>query len=290
MVYLVGDYMAGHPGGGDLIEKLLGKRIDEDFEDAEHTKSARKIFKDFTVVGKVGSDQKSAEPEKKSAVPEKKLAFDGMGGLDTNMSEKLNFDYDKGIIYQIYAHNWTLEEYAAYINEPKHLVNPVRDLKMFDNPILEYGSRTPWWIVPIAYLPVEYFFISQFTLPLISNLMWIAAGLLFWTFAEYMLHRFFFHGEDYWMRYVPQSNFLFAFHYTIHGIHHCFPMDRYRLVFPPVPGHITLYIFFYLPMTTALPLEIAFPVLIGNLIGYQMYDLLHYAFHHFNAKDGTFIK
>ena len=56
--------MSGHPGGGDLIEKLLGKRIDEDFEDAEHTKSARKIFKDVTVVGKAGSDQKSAEPEK----------------------------------------------------------------------------------------------------------------------------------------------------------------------------------------------------------------------------------
>lgn len=60
-----------------------------------------------------------------------------MGGLDTNVSEKLNFDYDKGIIYQIYSHDWTLEEYSAYINEPKHLVNPVRDLKMFDNPILE---------------------------------------------------------------------------------------------------------------------------------------------------------
>ena len=123
-----------------------------------------------------------------------------------------------------------------------------------------------------------------------QSLMWIAAGLLFWSFAEYTLHRFFFHGEDYWMRYVPKTNFLFAFHYTIHGIHHCFPMDRYRLVFPPVPGHITLYIFFYLPFTKALPLGIAFPFLIGNLIGYQMYDLLHYAFHHFNAKDGTFIK
>lgn len=46
-VYKVNDYMAQHPGGGDLIFKLLGKRIDEDFEDAEHTKSARKIFKEL---------------------------------------------------------------------------------------------------------------------------------------------------------------------------------------------------------------------------------------------------
>lgn len=153
--------MAQHPGGGDLIEKLLGKRIDEDFEDAEHTKSARKIFKELKVIGQVGQEQAAKAPQQ-----EKKLAFDGMGGLNTNVSEKLNFDYDKGIIWQIYQHDWTLEEYAAYINEPKHLVNPVRDLKMFDNPILENGSKTPWWIIPFAYMPVEYYFISQFSLPL----------------------------------------------------------------------------------------------------------------------------
>lgn len=51
--------MAQHPGGGDMIENLLGKRIDEDFEDAEHTKSARKIFKELKVIGKIG--EKSAE-------------------------------------------------------------------------------------------------------------------------------------------------------------------------------------------------------------------------------------
>ena len=43
-------------------------------------------------------------------------------------------------------------------------------------------------------------------------------------------------------------------------------------------------------MINVLPLDAAYPVLIGNLIGYQMYDLLHYAFHHYDAKEGTFIK
>lgn len=83
-----------------------------------------------------------------------------MGGLDSNVSEKLNFDYNKGIIYQIYMHDWTLEEYSQYINEPKHLVNPTRDLIMFDTWILEQGSKTPWWIIPFAYIPIEYYFIS----------------------------------------------------------------------------------------------------------------------------------
>jgi 4-hydroxysphinganine ceramide fatty acyl 2-hydroxylase len=161
---------------------------------------------------------------------------------------------------------------------------------MFDNPILENGSKTPWWIIPIAYLPIEYYFISHFSEPLAINLAIILLSIGFWSLSEYLLHRFVFHGEDYWMRYMPHTGFMFAFHFTIHGIHHCFPMDRYRLVFPPVPGHITLYLFFYIPAMNLMPQSIAYPFLIGNLIGYQMYDLLHYSFHHFDAADGSMIK
>jgi hypothetical protein len=39
-----------------LIEKLLGKSIDEAFEEAEHTKSARMIFRDLKKVGYIGGD------------------------------------------------------------------------------------------------------------------------------------------------------------------------------------------------------------------------------------------
>jgi len=37
----VADYIGQHPGGSNLIENYLGKSIDEPFEEAEHTKSAR---------------------------------------------------------------------------------------------------------------------------------------------------------------------------------------------------------------------------------------------------------
>ena len=36
-VYNVGEYKEQHPGGSDLLDKLLGKNIDEEFEEAEHT-------------------------------------------------------------------------------------------------------------------------------------------------------------------------------------------------------------------------------------------------------------
>ena len=53
VVYDVGDFMPTHPGGGKLIEDLLGKPIDEEYEEAEHTKSATRALYDLKVIGKV---------------------------------------------------------------------------------------------------------------------------------------------------------------------------------------------------------------------------------------------
>ena len=53
VVYDVGEYMETHPGGKDLIEDELATNIDDKFEEAEHTKSAKKIFKDLAIVGKM---------------------------------------------------------------------------------------------------------------------------------------------------------------------------------------------------------------------------------------------
>ena len=56
--------MPEHPGGPDYISNLHGKNIEEDFEEAEHTKFARKIFNDLPVRGRM----KSAKVEKKQKV------------------------------------------------------------------------------------------------------------------------------------------------------------------------------------------------------------------------------
>lgn len=52
-VYDIGEYIETHPGGADLIRPYLGKRIDLPFEEAEHSRSARNIFKDLPYVGKL---------------------------------------------------------------------------------------------------------------------------------------------------------------------------------------------------------------------------------------------
>lgn len=53
VVYDVEEYINEHPGGSDVLEDELGTNIEEAFEDAEHTKSARNLFKDLPVFGKM---------------------------------------------------------------------------------------------------------------------------------------------------------------------------------------------------------------------------------------------
>jgi len=118
----------------------------------------------------------------------------------------------------------------------------------------------------------------------------ILVGIVYWTFGEYTLHRFLFHGEDYWLMYAPKNRLVLTFHFMIHGIHHAFPMDRYRLVFPPAPGYLVIYLFLGLPLEKIFTVDIYAPLSAGIIIGYVSYDMMHYYIHHADPKDGTFMK
>ena len=141
------------------------------------------------------------------------------------MNKKINFDYDKGIIYQIYSHPWEFDDYYQFINEPKHLVNPVRDVRMFDTQFFEMFSKTPVYYIPIAFSPLAYYLFTSMILqatPLV-NLCLVMMGIVWWSFSEYVLHRFVFHGEDTWMKKIPLNGLWYSAHFMIHGIHHAFP-------------------------------------------------------------------
>lgn len=60
-VYNVKEYLPNHPGGDGEILPYLGMNIEEPFEEAEHTKSARKIFKDLPVVGKMCATKQNVQ-------------------------------------------------------------------------------------------------------------------------------------------------------------------------------------------------------------------------------------
>ena len=203
--------------------------------------------------------------------------------FDENFVSEVVMDYDKPLLEQVYHYDWDFDTYSEWINEPKILTNPVRDIKLFHSPIMESLSMAPWWLIPLAYSPVLYLLANKTAeaeLGVVFNLSVIISGFIYWTLMEYVLHRFFFHAEDNWMYYVPKTRALYTFHFLIHGIHHAFPSDRYRLVFPPAPGYLIQFCLICPPLIAVLPPHVFYPFLIGFICGYITYDMIHYYLHH----------
>ncbi len=106
-----------------------------------------------------------------------------------------------------------------------------------------------------------------------SETLLFAGGVLFWTFFEYLMHRFLFHL-------VVESPGTKKIVYIMHGVHHEFPRDKERLFMPPVPSIIVasslFSIFYFLMGWKALSF---FP---GFLFGYILYGSMHFAIHAFS--------
>jgi sterol desaturase/sphingolipid hydroxylase (fatty acid hydroxylase superfamily) len=109
------------------------------------------------------------------------------------------------------------------------------------------------------------------------------AGLFVWTFVEYIMHRFVFH-------YMPADKpWAQRLHFIFHGVHHDYPSDRLRLVLPPSVS-IPLALVFYFLFRALMPANYLFGFFPGFILGYLIYDISHYAIHHFNFKGSIWKK
>jgi 4-hydroxysphinganine ceramide fatty acyl 2-hydroxylase len=152
---------------------------------------------------------------------------------------------------------------------------------MFDNPILEWGSRVHPVVPPLIYLPVIGYLlvraVGHENLSVAAVAGVFALGILAWSLSEYLLHRFLFHLE-------PDSHWGRRIHFIIHGVHHDFPHDPMRLVMPPSVS-IPLAIAFWLLFRAVLGSAWALPAFAGFLLGYLAYDMAHYHMHHHRSKN-----
>jgi len=147
--------------------------------------------------------------------------------------------------------------------------------KMYKSPIMEALSiSSPKMMIPFHLLVSSIFIYfgieSGYTTNILKLVLIFSSGIVFWTFAEYALHRWVFH-------YVNESKIIKNIHYAIHGYHHSVPRDNKRLFMPPVPALLLLLFFFgiyYLMMGKA-----AWFFLPGFEIGYLMYSICHYLIH-----------
>jgi sterol desaturase/sphingolipid hydroxylase (fatty acid hydroxylase superfamily) len=145
--------------------------------------------------------------------------------------------------------------------------------RMFPQHFLEWLTVVHPLVLPAIYLPAAVYFLFDGWLQGVSPITMIglfAGGVAFWTFFEYLMHRFSFH-------FAPSNRVGLVFAYLVHGVHHAYPEDRRRWVMPPaVSAPIVLMFYFVL---RAVSVQLYGPLLAGGLLGYLWYDLLHYALH-----------
>jgi sterol desaturase/sphingolipid hydroxylase (fatty acid hydroxylase superfamily) len=150
--------------------------------------------------------------------------------------------------------------------------------RIFENDILDGMSRTPWGFVPALYLPASvalvWYSIAWLGVGWLLTVGLALAGLLAWTFIEYWLHRTLFH-------WVPEGSWGEKMHFFMHGVHHEWPNDKYRLVMPPA---VSIGLFFVFLLTwTALFGTYGWAFHGGFVFGYMCYDVIHYHVHHRRA-------
>ncbi|KAK9863295.1 hypothetical protein WJX84_001477 [Apatococcus fuscideae] len=148
--------------------------------------------------------------------------------------------------------------------------------RFFSSTCAEAVTKTPWWTVPLVWIPIILALFmasaSWFQPTAVSTAYHTAAGIVLWQFIEYSIHRFIFHA-------IPSNPAGIVVHFLFHGCHHKFPMDKERLVFPPLPA-ASIASLLYLMVRAATCQASAVPIFAGVLIGYLMYDMQHYAIHH----------
>jgi len=162
-------------------------------------------------------------------------------------------------------------------------------IRLFKSDFLEFFTHVSPVVVVVIWLPVVGVFLTQAVLASRQALsvahlpLGFALGLVLWTLAEYLLHRFVFHFR-------PRTPWQERLTFLFHGVHHAQPQLKTRLVMPPavsIPLALIFYGLFWLVVgeLLAAPQWVA-PLAAGFTCGYLIYDLTHYATHHFPMKWG----
>ncbi|WFC99468.1 4-hydroxysphinganine ceramide fatty acyl 2-hydroxylase [Malassezia yamatoensis] len=291
------DFLEDHPGGDDLILEHAGKDVTEIMADPlshEHSSSAYAMMNDF-LIGTLLTEKAAKIAEQQNVAPHLigDVAFTGdFQPLETDVSKDFQkhkfLDLDRPLIPQMWHARFTKEFYLEQVHIPRHRKDPARLMPYM---FLEIFTLTPWYVVPMLWGPIAaaFFHVSatQFKEQLADTTLNATAwaytytflcwsfGVFFWTILEYLFHRFLFHMDDM----LPRNQMAYLVHFLLHGIHHFLPMDKMRLVMPPV-----MFAALSVPMLflahAVFPPAIANGVIAGSYSMYIVYDTFHYAMHH----------
>jgi len=150
---------------------------------------------------------------------------------------------------------------------------------IFENSFLESLTKTSLKQNIIVYgllvILLIYNAIEIQNIPILEFIGIFFFALLFWTLAEYLLHRYVFH-------WISENKYIQRFHFIMHGSHHLYPRDSKRLLMPPVPGILMasiLFLIFYIIFSLLNIPVYTWAFFPGFFLGYLLYSFLHRATH-----------
>jgi dihydroceramide fatty acyl 2-hydroxylase len=150
--------------------------------------------------------------------------------------------------------------------------------RLFENLWLDRLSRVHWSMPLVLYAPFVGLlaWLSFRTLAPVIVAGTAGLGYIIWTLTEYLGHRYLFHAE------FP-GTFGARLHFLIHGVHHDHPNDPLRLVMPPLLSAPILLIALLIGRVL-FGVPLVYPALMGFMLGYLSYDMVHYYVHHAEPK------
>ncbi|KAG0210803.1 fatty acid alpha-hydroxylase, partial [Mortierella sp. GBA30] len=289
-VFDVTSFVADHPGGEEYILNYAGQDITAVMKDELehlHSESAYEVLTDF-LIGTLDSSSRTPSAASTSTPGvQKRPNATASRSIDDEMEQYLKptdlvadkkvkfLDLTQPLLSQLWNSDFSKAFYLEQVHIPRHLSGPAR---IFGSPYLEVFTKTPWYIIPIFWLPIVAYNIhrSLETGLIVDQVAaFFITGVFLWTLAEYVIHRFLFHLDDL----LPDSTFWLTAHFLLHGIHHYVPMDRMRLVMPPVLG-VALATPLYKLAHSLFAESQAYAVMAGAFFGYILYDMTHYYLHH----------
>lgn len=151
--------------------------------------------------------------------------------------------------------------------------------RLFSNPILESLTKTHPLVIWGMYIPIMsgmiYYAAIMFRLSAWTITGLFFSGMFFWTFFEYIMHRFIYH-------FVSDNKYIQRFTYIFHANHHEYPRDTQRLFLPPVPSILIASILFagmyFILGLLSMPGGV-YAFYPGFILGYLLYASMHYAIH-----------
>ncbi|NWQ67414.1 FA2H hydroxylase, partial [Neopipo cinnamomea] len=303
-LYDLSGFVRLHPGGEQLLRSRAGTDVSAalDGPPHRHSANARRWLEQY-YVGQMepGDEQLPWRPEHRAglllestnlAMP---LALLAVGSNHCLLPQDL-VDWQKPLLWQV---GYLGEKYDEWVHQPVD-----RPIRLFHSDVLEFLSKTAWYVVFMVWTPVvlylswvSYTSLAQGNTRLFSSFTTdysipvhkyyfpfiFLLGMILWSLLEYLIHRFVFHMKP------PASNYyLITLHFLLHGQHHKSPFDSSRLVFPPVPASLVIG-FFYGVLRLLLPEVLGLSVFVGGLCGYVIYDMMHYYLHYGSPKKGTYL-